>query len=94
MRRLVLTIVTLAAVGLAAATAFAGHGHGRYYGDRGYGTQYRSQRYYHGSASYRTESGHQQEVNRIKAASSRYRYHTHPRSMYNGPPHPYDYWGW
>jgi hypothetical protein len=31
---------------------------------------------------------------RIQAKYSPYRSSTHPRSLYQGPPYPYGYWGW
>ena len=30
----------------------------------------------------------------IREAHSRYRFYTHPRSIYNSPPRRYDYRGW
>ena len=41
----------------------------------------------------RGQDPHAEAVRRIKAAHSRYRIRSHPRSQYNSPPHPYDYWG-
>jgi hypothetical protein len=64
---------------------------GGYY-DRGYrGSSYpSSSRYSRGYESYGyTPSfgmSHGEAVRRIMAKHSRSRYHTHPRSMYNGPP--------
>ena len=42
----------------------------------------------------RGESSHDAAVRRIKATHSRYRFKSHPRSLYNGQPHPYDFIGW
>ena len=94
MRRVLLTLAAFAIVivGLAASTATAGHGHRGYYGGFGHGQHGYHHQYGHRYA--RSYSPHLEAVRRIKAAHSRYRYHTHPRSMYNSPPHPYDYWGW
>ena len=64
---------------------------GRYY-DNGYrGSRYPSTpRYLRGyrSGGYTPSLGmsHGEAVRRIMAKHSRSRYHTHPRSMYNGPP--------
>ncbi len=64
---------------------------GRYY-DNGYrGSRYPStSRYSRGyrSGGYIPSFGmsHGEAVRRIMAKHSRNRYHTHPRSMYNGPP--------
>lgn len=37
---------------------------------------------------------HDAAVNRIKATHSRFRQHTHPRSLYISPPSYYDWAGW
>jgi len=64
---------------------------GGYY-DKGYrGSRYpATSRYSRGyrSGGYRPGLGitHDEAVRRIMAKHSRSRYHTHPRSMYNGPP--------
>lgn len=64
---------------------------GGYY-DKGYrGSSYPSASRYsrgYGSGGYTPSLGmsHGEAVRRIMAKHSRSRYHTHPRSMYNGPP--------
>jgi hypothetical protein len=103
MRSVLLILAIVAVVGLAASTASAG-GHG---GHRGSGiyiynnapppVYYHSPARYYGGYSrmhYYGGETHSQAVKRITATHSRYRYRTHPRSLYNGPPHPYDYFGW
>jgi len=51
-----------------------------------------------GYGSYRTPSrkgySFTESSRQIRAYHSRYRYTTHPRSLYKAPPHRYDYWGW
>ena len=111
MKRVVLTLAAVAAIGLAADSAQAGDGHRSYSGyieyhgyheysgsnlggyyDRGYrGYSYpSSSRYSRGyrSGGYRPSLGmsHSEAVRQVMAKHSRSRYHTHPRSMYNGPP--------
>ena len=66
-------------------------GHGRYY-DNGYrSSRYpNTPRYSRGYNSYRYRPSlgmsHGEAVRHIMAKHSRSRYHTHPRSLYNGPP--------
>ncbi len=74
------------------------HGYHEYSGSQGgyYDNGYRSSRYPntprysrgYNSNRYRPSLGmsHSEATRRIMAKHSRYRYHTHPRSMYNGPP--------
>ncbi|MHC4177459.1 MAG: hypothetical protein ACYSWU_08130 [Planctomycetota bacterium] len=99
MRRLVLTLTTLAVVGLAAGTALAGHGYrgyGRGYGRNVYGGYggYGRHQYSRSWGPSFGSSLFSQQVRRVQANHSRYRYNYHPRSYYNSPPHRYDYWGW
>ncbi|MBN2475169.1 MAG: hypothetical protein JXB62_11210 [Pirellulales bacterium] len=93
MKRVVLTLTVLTAIGLASATAFAGggyRGYGRHYGNPYYLPGY-GQGYYSDS---RGVNSHAAAVKRIMASHSRYRFNPHPRSNFKSPPHPYDYWGW
>ncbi|MGI6414637.1 MAG: hypothetical protein ACOX1P_03130 [Thermoguttaceae bacterium] len=57
-----------------------------------YGRAY-APRYDYGYRPYAGES-HDAAVNRIKATHSRFRQHTHPRSLYVSPPSYYDWSGW
>lgn len=108
MRRIVLSLVALATIGLATGTASAGHGYpyGGYYAP-GYGGYYGP-----GYGGYQVavyvgarppaprcygNDPHSLAVWRIVAEHSRDRYYTHPRSLYNGPPVPpvvYPAWGY
>ena len=70
--------------------------YGAYYGPAPYGG-YGPAPYYGGYVApfYGGYSSPQDEsAARIRASASRYRYYTHPRSMYNSPPGPADYFGW
>jgi hypothetical protein len=96
MRRLVLTLSAAAVLAVAATTARAGN---PYYDPPVYAPNYGYQvnNYYGGWAagpSYGGSDAHSEAVQRIMAAHSRYRYHTHPRSLYNSPPTQADYYGW
>ena len=98
MRRVVLTLAAFAVVGLATSLAHAGHG------SRGSSVSFYYYQPYRPMTPYYSSRGrggygfhmdtHAQAVRRIKATHSRWRYNTHPRSLQNGPPHPYDYYGW
>lgn len=92
MRRVLLKLAAVAVVALATQTASAAGGY------RGYGGYPATSGYYYGgywSPPIRySPSPHDEAVRRIRASHSRYRYFTHPRSLYNSPPSPYDYWGW
>lgn len=104
MRHVVLILAALAVVGLATAVADAGHGSRGHSGPSvGYNYHYSYQPYYGPAAGYYGHRGrgfgfsistHNQAVRRIMATHSRWRYRTHPRSLQNSPPHPYDYFGW
>ncbi len=102
MRCLVLTLLAAAAMGLAATTVRAGNPYRDYYQPNyapNYGYQvnnywpggWAGPRYY---GSYGGSDPHSEAVRRIMAAHSRYRYYTHPRSLYNSPPGEADYFGW
>jgi hypothetical protein len=104
MKRVVITLAGAALLGLVVGTASAEHPHRyrgfveyhgvhEYVGGHGHRnhTAYRSTR---GSRHrFRSYQGltHDQAVRLIMARHSRYRYHTHPRSMYNEPPRYRDY---
>jgi len=97
MRRLVLTAVVAAVLGLGCGTVGAdtyGDNYGPNYAPN-YGYQANNsyyggwrQPYYAGPESYA------EAARRIKAAHSRYRYFTHPLSLQNAPPTQADYYGW
>ena len=99
MRRLIFGAAVIAVVALACDRASAQYG---YRGPRARGAYYFRQPYYqpyHYRAYYPSRYGHYGESfnemsRQIRAAHSRYRFNTHPRSKYNSPPHRYDYWGW
>jgi hypothetical protein len=100
MRRMLLTLAAFAAIGLASGTAFAGGGHRgygggpRYFGPYGgYGPYAYGNAYGYGGYGYRSDP-YLDALRRLQAKYSTYRYYTHPRSTYNSPPYPYDYWGW
>lgn len=104
MRRVVLTLAALAVVSFAAGRADAGNrGRGQRRPSVSFGGHYQS-----GGVSFYAPTPYRgraitgsrfhiepfsQSVKRIQAYHSRYRYQTHPRSLYNGGPHPYDYFG-
>ena len=110
MRSVLLTLAVLAVVGLAAETAPAQYQHGgpaaygAYGGHGGYGIHYYPyrppvQRAYGYPGQYGVYSSQpglsfEASVSRIMAAHSRYRYQTHPRSLYNAPPPGYYRRGW
>lgn len=101
MRRAVLTLATLATIGLAAGTAFARHGrdcgfgydsYGRYggYGSYGrYGYDYYSQPRGYGYYS-SSPLGVREAMSRVHLDYPRARYNPHPRSFY-GPAYLYGY---
>ncbi len=76
----------------------SGYGqYGGYYGPAPYYGGYAPAPFYPGFAApvYGGYSSPQDDsAARIRASASRYRYYTHPRSMYNSPPGPADYFGW
>jgi len=103
MRHVLLMLAALAVVGFATSPARAGHGsRGRAGPSVSYNYHYH-QPYYRPMVPYYGYRGggfgfsmptHDQAVRRIMATHSRWRYRTHPRSLQNSPPHPYDYFGW
>ena len=92
MKRFLLSLAAVAAIGLTAGAVRAGGWYeGRYYpqpNQGGYGP------YYYAPPAYGYAYGDDPSVARIKAAHSRYRYYTHPRSLQNSPPGQADYFGW
>ena len=92
MRRVLLTLAVLAALAAVAQTASAAKYRRGFVGTPAT-TGYYYGRYSAPQSRYQP-SPHDEAVRRIRASHSRYRYFTHPRSLYNSPPHPYDYWGW
>jgi hypothetical protein len=99
MRRALVVLAVVAMLGIFAGTAWAGGPYGgpAYgpYGGQGYGL-YPVQPYYgYGLIPNRgDEDSFSAQARRIRAYHSRYRVHTHPRSLFKSPPSPYDYWGW
>jgi hypothetical protein len=107
MRRVVLTLSVVAILGLAATEALAGNGfrevpngYGQpapFYALAPYYGPYVPMPYHGGYVApyYGGYSSPQDEsAARIRASASRYRYYTHPRSLYNSPPRAADYFGW
>ena len=92
MRRVLLTLAVVALFAAATQTASAAT-YRRGFAGHPATTGYYQGRYWSTPSRYQP-SPHDEAVRRIRAAHSRYRYNTHPRSLYNSPPHPYDYWGW
>ena len=97
MRRLVLTTVAAAILGLACGTARADNPYGNDFGPNyspNYG--YQVNNYYGGwrQPYYAGYESHDEAVRRIMAAHSRYRYYTHPLSLQNASPTQADYYGW
>ncbi len=96
MRRLFLTLATATGLALGAGAVQAeppGYGEAVYAPNFGYQINNFYGRPGVGPC-YRVFESHDEAVRRIKAAHSRYRYYTHPRSMYNSPPTQADYFGW
>jgi hypothetical protein len=98
MRRFIVTLVAAAAFALASASAWAWTPRDDYY-PRGYAPNYgyQANNYYGGWAPRPYSPGFEsfpEAAARIRAAHSRYRYFTHPRSLYNAPPAQADYYGW
>jgi hypothetical protein len=96
MKRMVLMLTALAILGLGTGTARAGPPYRGYYGPvyaPNYG--YQVNNFYGSAGAYSpgTET-HAEAVRRIMATHSRYRYFSHPRSMYNSAPTQADYYGW
>ena len=101
MKPFILILAAAAVVALAAATVEAGYPYGGYYGSAyvpNYGVQVNNYYggYYGGWGGGLSWRGGDfgSDAARIRAAHSPYRYYTHPRSLYNAPPGPADYWGW
>jgi hypothetical protein len=95
MRPLILTLAAAAVLALTAATAEAQYPYGGYYVPGyapNYGVQVNS--YYGGYYGNWRGGDFASDAARIRAAHSPYRYYTHPRSLYNAPPGPADYFGW
>jgi hypothetical protein len=92
MRRFLFGLAAVAAMALTAGGAQAGDWYGGHYYAQPYHGGYGP--YYYAPPAYGYAMGDDPSVARIKAAHSRYRYYTHPRSLYNSPPGPADYFGW
>ena len=104
MRRLIFGAAAIAVVALACGRASADYGYRGYYGPRGRGSfdfrqpyyqpyQYPARAYYPSPYGYYGDS-FSETARQIREAHSRYRFYTHPRSIYNSPPRRYDYRGW
>ena len=98
MKRLALTLAATTVFGLAAATARAGSPYRESFEPvyaPNYGYQVNN---FYGcwapGGCYQGCDPHSEAIRRIMAAHSRYRYYTHPRSLYNSPPGQADYFGW
>ncbi len=97
MRRLVLCLAVTATLAMTAGSATAanryrGYRHPAYYGPRPAYNTHRGHEYGYGYG-YRSDA-FGEAARQVRAAHSRYRYNTHPRSYYNSPPNRYDTWRW
>jgi hypothetical protein len=93
MRRFLFGLAAVTAMALTAGAAQAGDWHGGRYDPQQYRGGYGPYYYAPPAYGYALDDD-PPSVARIKAAHSRYRYYTHPRSLYNSPPAQADYFGW